>query len=365
MKIDPVSEFIKSKVAAFGEVIVVLGSRSEESASRAQVMKKHRIEGSRLGRHTSLVNAFVFTPIDTWTADDVWEFLFSGPAPWGGDHQDLFDLYKGSNAGECPLVIDTTTPSCGNSRFGCWVCTVVTQDRAMDGLIETGHTWLIPLKQVRDQLYETTKPENKAKVRNMRRRDGSVTVMTNKASGEDKHVLGPYKLDYRKQLLRLLLESQRRVDAENPGVPFSLITKAEMESIRVHWRTDPNEPDWEDSIPRMYQEIMGVSLDWQVNDDFLFSAEEASLIATICERHGIAKELLMKLIELEMSFEGFSRRSKLFDKIDDLICRDWGPEMEVVMKQRDRRATIRTLEGQEAALQKRYADLGKVLADAT
>lgn len=365
MKIDPVSEFIKSKVAAYGEVIVVLGSRSEESASRAQVIKKHRIEGSRLGRHTSLVNAFVFTPIDTWTADDVWEFLFSGPAPWGGDHQALFDLYKGSNSGECPLVIDTTTPSCGNSRFGCWVCTVVTQDRAMDGLIETGHKWLIPLKQVRDQLYETTKPENKAKFRNMRRRDGSITVLTNKASGEDKHVLGPYKLDYRKQLLRLLLESQRRVDAENPGVPFSLITKAELESIRVHWRTDPNEPDWEDSIPKIYQEVIGVTLDWQVNDDFLFSGEDAALIAAICEKHGIAKELFMKLVELEMSFEGFSRRSKLFDKIDGLICRDWGPEMEAVMKQHDRRATIRTLEEQEASLQKRYADLGKVLANAT
>lgn len=364
MKIDPVSEFIRTKVEAYGEVVVVLGSRSEESASRAQVMKKHRIENSRLSRHTSLLNAYVFTPIDLWSADDVWEYLFSGPAPWGGDHQALFDLYKGSNAGECPLVIDTTTPSCGNSRFGCWVCTVVTQDRAMDGLIETGHTWMIPLKQLRDQLYETTKPENKAQFRNIRRRDGSITVMTNKASGEDKHVLGPYKLDYRKQLLQQLLESQRRIDAENPGVPFALITKPELEAIRVQWRTDPNEPDWEDSIPRLYQEIMGVALDWEINDDFIFSGEEATLVAELCAKHGLAKELFMKLIELELSFEGFTRRSKLQDKLRDLISRDWGPEMEAISRQQGRRSVSRNLEEQECALHKRYADLGKVIADA-
>lgn len=61
MKIDPISEFITDKVAQFGEVVVVLGSRKQESASRAQVMKRHRIDGSRLARHTSLLNAYVFT----------------------------------------------------------------------------------------------------------------------------------------------------------------------------------------------------------------------------------------------------------------------------------------------------------------
>jgi DNA sulfur modification protein DndC len=365
MKIDPISDFIRSKVAAYGEVVVVLGSRMEESASRAQVMKKHRIEGSRLARHTSLPNAYVFTPIDEWSADDVWEFLFSGPAPWGGDHQALFDLYKGSNAGECPLVIDTTTPSCGNSRFGCWVCTVVTQDRAMDGLIETGHTWMIPLKQLRDDLYETTKPENKAKFRNARRRDGSVTVMTNKASGQDKHILGPYKLDYRKKLLRQILESQRQIDRENPGAAFSLITKPELEAIRVHWRMDPNEPDWEDPVPKLYAEVMGVDLDWEINDDFLFSGEEERLIAELCAKHGLAKELFMKLIELQLSFEGFSRRSKLQERISELVTRDWSAETDAITRQLGRRATSRDLEEQEAVLHKRYADLGKIIADAT
>ncbi|MCB1193045.1 MAG: hypothetical protein H7A23_12965 [Leptospiraceae bacterium] len=36
---------------------------------------------------------------------------------------------------ECPLVIDDTTPSCGNSRLGCWTCTVIDQDKSMGYMI--------------------------------------------------------------------------------------------------------------------------------------------------------------------------------------------------------------------------------------
>ena len=136
MKIDPVSEFIMDKVTQFGEVIVVLGSRSQESSSRAQVIAKHKIDGSLLARHTSLPGAFTYMPIESWTHDEVWMYLLATVAPWGGNNRELFDLYKGSNAGECPLVIDKSTPSCGNSRFGCWTCMVVTKDKAIEELIE-------------------------------------------------------------------------------------------------------------------------------------------------------------------------------------------------------------------------------------
>lgn len=366
MKIDPVSEFITEKVAAYGEVIVVLGSRMQESASRAQVMKKHRIEGSRLARHNSLANAYVFTPIDMWSADDVWEYLFSGPAPWGGDHQALFDLYKGSNAGECPLVIDTSTPSCGNSRFGCWVCTVVQKDRAMDGLIETGHTWMVPLRDFRNQLFDTTSPERKREFRNARRRDGSITVSVKQEGAEQvtKHVLGPYRLEYRKQLLRQLLENQKLVDATNPGSKYELITKAELERIRVEWRQDPNEPDWEDSVLSIYHEVMGEALDWDVNDDFIFTGEEARLLDQLCSEHGLPRQLVMKLLELEVSYEGYARRSNLQRELSELLSRDWSDETVAVRKETAKKVKIGTYVKQEEDLQKKYAELGKVLGDA-
>lgn len=368
MKIDPVSEFITDKVAAYGEVVVVLGSRVQESSSRAQVMRKHRIQGSRLARHTSLPNAYVFTPIDQWSADDVWEYLFSGPAPWGGDHQALFDLYKDSNAGECPLVIDTSTPSCGNSRFGCWTCTVVTKDRAMDGLIETGHTWLIPLRDFRNKLYETTDPEKKHLYRSARRRDGSITVMVDKDKpvqmNGGKHVLGPYRMAVRKELLKQLLENQRLINESNPGEHYALITHEELEQIRIQWRQDPNEPDWDDSVPAIYREAMGEDTSWATSDDFIFSTDESNLIQRLCAEHELPAQLFMKLMELEVSYEGYARRSNLQAEVKDLLERDWSDDQTAVTNTRAKRVARAKQDIDEQAWMKRYEELGKVYGDA-
>ena len=119
LKITPANSFILDRVAEFGEVVVVLGVRSSESATRAQVMSLHRINGSHLSRHSTLPKAFVYTPIERFTVDDVWTYLLQVPSPWGANNRDLVTLYRNAQAGECPLVVDKTTPSCGNSRFGC------------------------------------------------------------------------------------------------------------------------------------------------------------------------------------------------------------------------------------------------------
>ena len=53
--------------------------------------------------------------------------------PWGYENKDLLTMYQGaSKDSECPLVVDTTTPSCGDSRFGCWVCTLVEDSEALE-----------------------------------------------------------------------------------------------------------------------------------------------------------------------------------------------------------------------------------------
>jgi len=365
MKIDPVSEFIRDKVAKFGEVIVVLGSRAAESSSRAQVMKRHRIEGRRLARHTTLINAFVYTPIETWSADDVWEFLFSGPAPWGGDHQALFDLYKDSNAGECPLVIDTSTPSCGNSRFGCWVCTVVTKDRAIDGLIESGKSWLKPLKQFRNDLYDTTLPENKHRLRHFRRRDGRVKVSTDEDTGAQKHIPGAYWMDVRRDLLRRLLKAQKEVCTQNPKSAPELITKAELEKIRNQWRHDPNEPDWQDSVPKIYSEVMGESIDWQRHDDAIFGGADARLVSEASAAHGLPGQMVMKLIEMELSMEGLSKRSQVFSKLEEILGKDWGEAAELIQRRAELGARLRDRDQQEQSLLESHENLKKLINDAS
>lgn len=359
MKINPVSEFILSRVAEYGEVIVVLGSRLAESSSRAQVMKKHKIEGKRLSKHVSLPSAYVYTPIEDWTADDVWEFLFTGSAPWGGNHQTLFDLYKDSNAGECPLVIDTSTPSCGNSRFGCWVCTVVTKDKAMDGLIESGHTWMVPLQEFRNQLHHTTLPENKSEYRNVKRRTGKVT-----STGMDddfKVIPGPYWMSYRKELLTNLLKAQKEVVKQDPTL--QLITHEELEAIRIAWLHDPNEPDWEDSLPRIYQEVMGTDKNWVESDAGAFTKLDADLLMELEATHNVPAALVMKLIELELSLDGLSKRSAIFDRIGQILNQDWGNLENILADQRITNKKHDSLDNEEQVLKRQHEEYERLKTD--
>ncbi|HFQ4908948.1 TPA: DNA phosphorothioation system sulfurtransferase DndC [Vibrio vulnificus] len=358
MKIDPVSDFIKSKVSQFDEVIVVLGSRSQESASRAQVIAKHKIDGSRLARHTTLANAFIFTPIDTWGVDDVWKILrlchletkqtpygqkniwidkydLEWENPWGGKNLVLWNLYKDSSGqGECPMVIDETTPSCGNSRFGCWTCTVVTKDRAMESLIQNGEQWMAPLLEFRNKLAMTTDPANKEEYRNHKRRTGKVSYQYAK-DGEDiaaerKHVPGPYWLKYRRQWLRELLELDKQFKSE--GRDIELITAPELHAIRQEWIHDPNEPDWDDSLPAIFREVYGYDLEWVYDDNASFGKDDAQLIHELCDDFDIEPEMIMKLIDLEVSMEGLSRRSGISNKIASLLKQDWGSLEEIKQK---------------------------------
>lgn len=353
MKINPVSDFIKDKVSQFEEVIVVLGSRSSESASRAQVIAKHKIDGTRLARHTTLANAFIYTPIDTWDVEDVWKLLRGAfkyapddveewENPWGGNNRPLWTLYMDSSGqGECPLVIDDSTPSCGNSRFGCWTCTVVTKDRAMESLIQNGEDWMLPLLKFRNQLALTTDPAQKDTYRNYKRRTGKVSYQYAKEgeelSAERKHVPGPYWLRYRQEWLKELLEMEH--DLNLRGHTITLITKPELHAIRQEWLTDPNEPDWNDSLPAIYRKVYGEDLDWLIDDQSRFNASDAELLAQLSQGYDVEPEMVMKLIELEISLEGLSRRQGVFAKIGTILKQDWG--------------SLEAIEQKQAQLQKR------------
>ena len=326
MKIDPVSDFILDKVAKFGEVVVVLGARSDESASRAQVIAKHSIDGSALSRHSSLPGAFTYMPIESWSFDEVWMYLLGAPAPWGGDHFELFSLYKDSSAGECPLVIDTNTPSCGNSRFGCWTCTVVTKDRAMEGLIDSGEVWLQELKDFRDELYKSTIPENKEKYRNYKRRTGRVQyarkAINDDSNTEVKTIPGPYWMKQRQYWLKKLLTIEKNL--RDNGREITLIQPEELFSIRREWMFDPNEPDWADTLPKIYRDVYGKDLDWADQDAGAFTQTDADLLIELEPQHAVPHELAMKLIELEQSMDGLSRRKGLYNSMSSLLNRDWG-----------------------------------------
>ena len=320
LKIQPANRFILDKASEHGEVILVLGSRKGESATRDQVLSLHRLKNSLLSRHTTLPNAYVYTPIVDFGLNDVWMYLLSNPPPWGGDNKQLVTLYRNANAqGECPLVVDETTPSCGNSRFGCWTCTVVSKDRSMEGLIDNGEEWMLPLLEFRDFLAETQEPERKADIREHRRRNGKITFVGRKL------IRGPYTLEFCKKLLRKLLETQQQVREEGPDPNLQLITDAELEEIRNIWRTERS--DWEDAVPQIYKDIVG-EREWVVDDTTSFTAEDKQLLAAICDENEIPVALVAKLLDTEQQMDGMLRRAGIHARIDAIFHEDWHSEDE-------------------------------------
>ena len=152
LKIDPTSEFIRSQ--AFGEsgAILLLGSRKGESAVRKRRIESHKIIGKKYNPHPDIPTAHVYTVIEDWDTEEVWNYLLDNPSPWGADNKELFYMYRDASDGECPLVMDLQAPSCGKSRFGCWCCTVVKQEKSLSSLIKNGEKWLAPLQNLREML---------------------------------------------------------------------------------------------------------------------------------------------------------------------------------------------------------------------
>lgn len=320
MKIRPANKFVLDKVAEHGEVIMVLGVRKGESATRDQVLSLHSIQNSLLLRHSTLPNAFVYAPIVDFSLNDVWLYLLNVPSPWNGDNKQLVTLYRNTNAqGECPLVVDETTPSCGNSRFGCWTCTVVTKDKAMEGLIDNGEDWMQPLLDFRDFLAETQDPEKKPEIREHRRRNGQITILN------DKLVHGPYTLDFCKEILEELLNTQNEVRREGSDPDIKLITDEELEEIRKIWRTERQ--DWEDAVPRIYAEVVG-DRDWIVDDTLSFTKKDKEILESVCAEKGISVTLVAKLLDTERQMDGMSRRAKIQSRIDEIFHEDWRSEEE-------------------------------------
>lgn len=174
LKIKPSNTFIEEKVKENGEVVVLLGVRKAESIARKIRIENRQIEGYLLTPHVSLRNTYVYNPIVDLTTDDVWGTLLSdnGRTPWGTNNNTLFDLYSGADGGECPFTVtnDKETPSCGNSRFGCWICTVVNEDKSLTGFVRNGEQWLEPLLNFREWLISI---RNKHEYRMQYRRDGN------------------------------------------------------------------------------------------------------------------------------------------------------------------------------------------------
>ena len=323
LKIKPANRFVEEKVSQHGEVIMVLGVRKSESSTRMQLMNTYQVKGHFLRRHASLRGAYVYAPIADFSVDDVWTYLLQVPSPWGSNNRDLAALYRSANAGECPLVIDASTPSCGNSRFGCWVCTVVSRDSSMEALINSGEEWMEQLWEFREWLAITTNPGRKHEFRDIRGRDGRVIL---KKDGT--LAARTYKLEVSKQMLERVLQIQQGVRQDGPDPEASLISEEELFEVRRIWRTERQ--DWEDSVPAIFRRVNGYDLDWPVDDDGLFDADHKGLLASICTEYDVPLELIARMLEAERRATGMARRAGIHKALARELAREWRGEAEIL-----------------------------------
>lgn len=271
LKISPSNTFINNLVDKRGEAILVLGTRKAESTARAASMEHYENidtntrKADGLTANGSLDRVWVYTPIAEWTNDDVWIYLNSVPNPWNFPNQDLMGMYQGATeGGECPLVVDKSTQSCGDSRFGCYVCTMVSEDKSMTAMIanDDEKDWMLPLLALRNEIdvNDANRDKKLDKLRrdkarrDFRRMNGSLTVHITK-NGAD-IVPGPYIQSFRQELLQKVLEAQVAVQKMGPPEvkTLELLPLEELEEIRRIWLEEKLEV--EDNLPAIYEKVI-------------------------------------------------------------------------------------------------------------
>lgn len=361
LKIKPSNSFISRVVTENGEAILCLGARKAESVARALVLERNarfRVR-DRLSPSATLPGCMIYTPVEAWTNDDVWFFLNNQKNPWGASNKDLMGMYAGASPdGECPLVIDDTTPSCGDSRFGCWVCTLVEQDKSMTAMIQNDEEkeWMMPLLDLRNALDFRSGPAAEGgqgsdrHLRDFRRMSGAVQLM---ADGSP--IPGPYTQEAREDWLRRLLKAQTHIRRHGPPEvrAIQLITPEELQEIRRIWVVDKHE--LEDSLPRIYREATGEAYPGTTLDDSLVLGEEdMKTLRETCGDDRLHYELTRELLSLTWQQRNTARRARLHEQLEKTFARHFYDDRDDALarargiaKERERRQ--RELDGFPAA----------------
>lgn len=295
MKIKPSRRIIEDITRKHGSVILILGTRVSESAQRGRTMQAREINSKGLNPHHEIPNALVATPIAHWSTEDVWEYLSTVKCPWGGDHGYLISLYRQANGGECPVIFDLSTPSCGGSRFGCWTCTVVKEDKSLQGFIRSGEEHLQPLVDFRNWLIEL---RDRPGYRSDTKRNGNAGP-------------GPFLPSARQEILDQLLALEKQT-----GVP--LISDEELVYIQQEWS---REFDFQNNLAANIAIRYGRNI--AMTEDKRVTTPEDELLEQAALAHGFDLELIHQLLDMRRrdypSLDKWGAKSGLERAIGELL----------------------------------------------
>lgn len=304
LKIKPTAKFVmdivKSDENDYHEAIILVGTRKSESATRSKSIKKHEIKGKRLTKHPLQNNVFVYSPIKELELEEIWYIINTFKSPWGADNKELFDIYSDASADdyECPTMVSNKEhKSCGQSRFGCWTCTVVKKDKSISAQIENGQKWLIPLRDLRNWVQEE---RNKSENRSNFRRDGSKATIPHGGVVEKKH---------RAKILEKVFEAQKQIN--DMGYEVELINKQELIAIQVIWYRDLY---FVNTVSDIYNKIFNKHLDMNRYNELIQKEEE--LLLSACDENKKQFTLIQDLLKLEKSKTIMMKRRGLLEDIE-------------------------------------------------
>lgn len=320
LKIAPSGKYIESIIQEQKtEVVVLLGVRKAESAARKKRIEGRELLNHLLNRHETIKEAYVYPAIVSLTTEDVWDILMSNGRinAWGGDNSQLINLYKDADSGECPFAgfssKEAQQQSCGKSRFGCWICTVVREDKSLNGFIRSGHRELIPLADFRKWLMSIRDiPEYREK----KHRDGTVYRNANNEFG-----FGPFTWEARQMILRKLLQTQKDID-------YELITIDELRAIDQIW-------DEEQDLSRrvlvdLYYDETGVRLPWDELKKPVFDSQTCEELESLARNEQVPMELIKGMIFKTNKTKYFSNTRVMRDALTKTVSQQWLQETELV-----------------------------------
>jgi len=127
-------------------------------------------------------------------------------------------------------------------------------------------------------------------------------------------------------ILRLLLETQ--IEIRKTMQDFELISDEELHEIRRLWRVEQN--DWEDQLPIIYHEVTGRHLNWLLDDAGVFTSLEKEILEDVCRKNNFPSPLVAELLELERQFQGMSKRTNVYNRINKIFEKEWRSVEEII-----------------------------------
>lgn len=242
----------------------------------------------------------------------MWEYLLKDDArsAWGTDNKYLFSLYQGETLGEEQSVVGEVDkdkiPITGNSRFGCWCCTMVKEDKSLQNFIDHGAENLIPLRRFRNWLVELrATPE----ARDWRRRNGTVYFNSDGDFGR-----GPFTLDTRKEILKRLLQLE-----DETG--FELITIEELKMIDKMWEDEGDLS--RRALVDIYYEVRNKRLPWDQFKHAKYDNDTVQRIDALSQKYEVPFELVSKLLIAVDNTKFYTRSAVSAREVEKIMNQGW------------------------------------------